>query len=86
MMVVCWNTNREREIIVSVATESTSVINKQTVLDRLMDAGITEARALEHVRRGAVLVDGHVITDPTSDATRPARIDIRFVRRADDEA
>ena len=67
-------------------TQSTAVITRQTVVDRLVEAGITEARALEHVRRGAVVVDGHVITDPGSDATPPARIDIRFVRRADDEA
>jgi hypothetical protein len=53
---------------------------------RLLEAGITEARALEHLRRGAVLVDGHVITDPGGDATLPARVDIRFVRRTDDEA
>ena len=67
-------------------TQSTAVITRQTVVDRLVKAGITETRALEHVRRGAVLVDGHVITDLGSDATPPARIDIRFVRRADDEA
>jgi hypothetical protein len=67
-------------------TQSTAVLTRKTVTDRLVKAGITEARALDHVRRGAVLVDGHVITDPGSDASPPARIDIRFVRRADDEA
>ena len=67
-------------------TQSTAVITKQTVVDRLVEAGITEARALEHIRRGAVLVDSHVNTDPGSDATPPARVDIRFVRRTDDEA
>jgi hypothetical protein len=67
-------------------TQSTAVITRQTVLDRLVEAGITEARALEHLRRGAVLVDGHPIADPDSDATPPARVDIRFVRRAEDEA
>jgi hypothetical protein len=67
------------------STQSTPVITRQTIMDRLVEAGITEARALEHLRRGAVLVDGHVITDPGGDATPPARVDIRFVR-ADNEA
>lgn len=51
--------------------ESTSAITTQTVLDRLMDAGITEARALGHVRRGAVLVNG--TSSPTRPATRRRR-------------
>lgn len=64
-------------------TASTSVAAKQTVLDRLLRAGITDSRAVSHIRAGAVLVDGRVITDPSSPAELPSRVELRFVRRTD---
>jgi predicted rRNA methylase YqxC with S4 and FtsJ domains len=64
---------------------ATSVVTRQSLVDRLVQAGISEARAKNHVRRGAVLVDGRVVTDPASEASLPARVEIRFVRRADKE-
>jgi len=64
-------------------TTSTPVAAQQTVLDRLLRAGIAEARAVGHIRDGAVLVDGRVVTDPSRPAELPARVELRFVRRAD---
>jgi hypothetical protein len=62
---------------------SALVAGQQTVLDRLVGAGITEERAIGHIRNRAVLVDGHVVTDPGSPGELPARVELRFVRRSD---
>jgi hypothetical protein len=53
---------------------------KQTVLNRLLQAGISEARALAHLREGGVIVDGRVVTDPDQPANLPSRVEIRFIR------
>jgi hypothetical protein len=45
-----------------------------TVLDRLLAAGISEDRALAHLAAGTVRVDGETVTDPTSPAPPPCRI------------
>jgi hypothetical protein len=45
-----------------------------TVLDRLLAAGIDEARAAEHLRSGRVEVDGHLVSDPQYPAPPPARV------------
>jgi hypothetical protein len=66
-------------------TTNTLVAVRPTVLDRLLDAGITEERAIEHIRRRAVLVDGRVVTDPGTPAELPARVELRFVRRSDSD-
>jgi len=57
------------------------VTASQTVLDRLLQAGISEARAFGHVREGGVLVDRLVVTDPAFPADAPSHVEIRFIRR-----
>lgn len=44
-----------------------------TVMERMRSAGINEARALEHLQKGWVRLDGQVITDPDHPAAPPAR-------------
>lgn len=48
-----------------------------TVMDRLLEAGITESRAREHLADGWVSLDGVVVTDPAASAARPVRVDLR---------
>ena len=48
------------------------------MLDRLLEAGITEARALDHLRDRWVRVDGQIITDPAYVAGPPTRVELRF--------
>lgn len=50
----------------------------RTVLDRLLQAGITEARALDHLRERWVRVDGEIITDPQHVASPPSQVELRF--------
>lgn len=45
-----------------------------TVLDRMISAGIDEARARSFVMSGAVIVDGERVSDPATLAAPPARI------------
>lgn len=45
-----------------------------TILDRLLAAGIDEARARDHLEAGRVRLDGETVTDPETPApagTRP---------------
>ncbi len=58
-------------------------MTNRTVLDRLLQAGITEHRALAHLRDGWVRVDGEIITDPGHDATPPSQVELRFSQLAD---
>lgn len=51
-----------------------AVASGPTVLERMRSAGINEARALQHLSRGWVRVDGQVVTDPDHAAPPPARL------------
>ena len=64
---------------------STLVASDRSVLERLREFGITESRALGHLHRGWVLVDGQVVTDPTYSATPPSKVELRVIRRSDSE-
>ena len=48
-----------------------------SVLDRLVAAGITEARARWWIESGAVSIDGKPTTDPTIPAACPSRVVLR---------
>lgn len=55
----------------------------RTVLDRLRESGITEARALHHLGDGWVRLDGQVVTDPAQPAELPAQVELRILRQFD---
>jgi hypothetical protein len=50
------------------------VLGMDTVLDRLLAAGISEDRALAPLAAGTVRVDGQTVTDPATPAPRSCRI------------
>jgi 16S rRNA U516 pseudouridylate synthase RsuA-like enzyme len=52
-----------------------------TVRDRLIQSGIAESRALEHIHGGWVLVDGRVVTDPDAQAELPAHVELKMIIR-----
>jgi len=54
-----------------------------TVLDRLLQAGITQDRALQHLQDRWVRVDGQITTDPALAATPPSQVELRFSVRAE---
>jgi hypothetical protein len=45
-----------------------------TLLSRILAAGISEERAMHSVTSDLVRLDGTVVTDPAAPALRPARI------------
>jgi hypothetical protein len=49
-----------------------------TVLDRLLAAKISEARARMHLAAGAVRVNNQVVSDPSAPAAPPARIVLNY--------
>jgi hypothetical protein len=51
----------------------------RTLLERLVEAGITEARAAAHVRGGWVRVDGRIVTDPAATTVPGARVELRAI-------
>jgi hypothetical protein len=57
-----------------------NVLAMDTVLDRLLAAGISEDRAPAHLAAGTVRVDGQTVTDPQTPAPRPCRIVLRARR------
>ncbi|MFC4950755.1 hypothetical protein [Pseudonocardia sp. GCM10023141] len=57
-----------------------SAVVEKTVMDRLIESGITEQRALGHLRNGWVRVDDQVVTDAATPAGWPARVEIRSIR------
>ncbi len=59
-------------------TTTGTTLTDRTVLDRLLEAGITEERALDHLRDRWVRVDGQIITDPKHLAGPPAQVELRF--------
>ena len=50
-----------------------------TVLDRLVQSGITEDRARQHIASGSVRIDDVVVTDPSLPADPPAHVEIRYI-------
>ena len=60
---------------------STVNTKKRTVLDWLVEAGISEEPAFGHIREGGIVVDGRVVTDPAAPAEVPSQVRIRFIRR-----
>jgi hypothetical protein len=55
---------------------------RRTVLDRLLQAGITRDRALQHLQDRCVRVDGQITTDPTQAATPPSAVELGFSHAA----
>ena len=53
-------------------TTDTAERSEATLLDRVTAAGISEARAREHIGRGVVHLQGEVVTDPDAPAPWPA--------------
>jgi hypothetical protein len=58
---------------------ASTAVAQHTVLDRLVQAGITEPRAVHHLADGWVRVDDAVVTDPAAVAEPPARVEIRIL-------
>lgn len=54
----------------------------RTVLDRLLQAGISEARALNHLEGGWVRVDGQKVQDPAHPAAPPSQVELKVIVRA----
>ncbi|WP_297657115.1 hypothetical protein [Pseudonocardia sp.] len=50
----------------------------RTVLERLLEAGITQDRAMHHLSDRWVRVDGEIITDPAHLAEPPVQVELRF--------
>ncbi len=60
-------------------TDSDVTTGARTVLDRLVQAGITPERALAHIRGGWVQVDGRAVTEPDAAADPPAHVELRAI-------
>lgn len=60
----------------------TTAIAERTVLDRLVQSGISRERALEHLRGGWVLLDGRTVRDPEAKAEPPAHVELRAIPRS----
>ncbi|MBC8092108.1 MAG: hypothetical protein H7Y15_09270 [Pseudonocardia sp.] len=54
----------------------------RTVLERLLQSGITESRALDHLRGGWVRVDGKKVQDPAYPATPPSQVELKVIMRS----
>jgi hypothetical protein len=63
-------------------SRSSTAVAERTVLDRLVQSGISAQRAIEHIRGGWVLLDGHRVTDPDAPAEPPAHVELRVIPRA----
>ncbi len=55
---------------------------ERTVLDRLLQSGITESRALDHLKGGWVRVDGQKVEDPAYPATPPSQVALKVIMRS----
>lgn len=55
---------------------------KRTVLEWMVRAGISEERALEHLRDGWVRVDDELVTDPNYPTDASSHVDFRVIARA----
>jgi len=65
-------------------SRSSTAVAARTVLDRLVESGISRERAVGHIRGGWVLVDGRRETDPDAPAEPPAHVDLRSIPRTQD--
>jgi len=63
-------------------SRNTLVAPNSTVLDRLLQSGISEARALGHLKGGWVRVDGEKVEDPTYPATPPSQVELKVIMRS----
>jgi hypothetical protein len=63
-------------------SRNTLIAPNRTVLERLLQAGITEARALDHLKGGWVRVDGKKVDDPTYPAAPPSQVELKVIRRS----
>ncbi|MBW0117792.1 hypothetical protein [Pseudonocardia abyssalis] len=63
-------------------SRSSTALSERTVLDRLVQSGITQDRAIEHIRGGWVLVDGAKVLDPGAAAEPPATVELRSIHRS----
>jgi hypothetical protein len=61
---------------------STLVGSDRTVLERLLQSGISEARALDHLKGGWVRVDGQKVQDPAHPATPPSQVELKVIIRS----
>jgi hypothetical protein len=64
--------------MIEISSNGVAVVER-TVLDRLVRSGITEERALQHLRDGWVRVDDEPVTDPSHPAAPPTRVDFRMI-------
>jgi hypothetical protein len=62
----------------ATAMSDTATTTQQTVLDRLLEAGITRDRALAHLKRGWVELDGSLVTDADAPAEPAAHVELRM--------
>ncbi|MHA6781933.1 hypothetical protein ACVGOW_13205 [Pseudonocardia saturnea] len=58
---------------------NTLIAPNRTVLDRLVQSGISEARALDHLNGGWVRVDGKKVDDPAYPATPPSQVELKVI-------
>ncbi len=63
-------------------SDSTLVKPERTVLDRLLQSGITKTRALDHLKGGWVRVDGQKVEDPAYPATPPSQVELKVIMRS----
>lgn len=64
-----------------VTSGNTLVAPDRTVLERLLQAGISESRALDHLKGGWVRVDGQKVEDPAYPATPPSQVELKMIMR-----
>lgn len=66
----------------TMSTSGAVVGPDRTVLDRLLQSGITEGRALDHLKGGWVRVDGQKVQDPAYPATPPSQVELKVIIRS----
>lgn len=54
----------------------------RTVLERLLQSGISETRALDHLKGGWVRVDGQKVEDPSYPAAPPSQVELKVIMRS----
>lgn len=65
-----------------MTTSKTTIAPNRTVLDRPLQSGISEARALDHLQGGWVRVDGAKVEDPAHPAAPPSQVEITVIMRS----
>lgn len=64
-----------------MATSANTLTPNRTVLERLLQSGISEDRALGHLKGGWVRVDGEKVDDPAYPATPPSQVELKVIWR-----